>query len=82
MFQLLLFIKKYKYNKAPPLLIYGYGSYGINMIQVSSPSVFSVPLLERGFIFAIAQIRGGSDLGREWYEDGRMLNKKILLTFY
>ena len=61
-----------------PLLIYGYGSYGINMDSGFRASI--VPLLERGFIFAIAQIRGGSDLGREWYEDGRMLNKKN--TFY
>ena len=56
------------------MLIYGYGSYGINMDSGFRASI--VPLLERGFIFAIAQIRGGSDLGREWYEDGRMLNKK------
>ena len=57
-----------------PMLIYGYGSYGINMDSGFRSSI--VPLLERGFVFAIAQIRGGSDLGREWYEDGRMFNKK------
>ena len=61
-----------------PLLIYGYGSYGINMDSGFRSSI--TPLLNRGFIFAIAQIRGGADMGRYWYEDGRMLNKNN--TFY
>ena len=56
-----------------PMLIYGYGSYGINMDSYFRSSI--TPLLNRGFIFAIAQIRGGADMGRYWYEDGRMLNK-------
>ena len=56
-----------------PLLIYGYGSYGINMDSGFRSSV--TPLLNRGFIFAIAQIRGGADMGRYWYEDGRMMKK-------
>ena len=56
-----------------PLLKYGYGSYGINMDSGFRSSI--TPLLNRGFIFAIAQIRGGADMGRYWYEDGRMMKK-------
>ena len=59
--------------KNSPLLIYGYGSYGINMDSGFRSSI--IPLLDRGFIFAISQIRGGADMGRYWYEDGRMLKK-------
>ena len=59
--------------KNAPMLIYGYGSYGINMDSGFRSSI--TPLLERGFIYAIAQIRGGADMGRNWYEDGRMQNK-------
>ena len=64
--------------KNAPMLIYGYGSYGINMDSGFRSTIS--PLLNRGFIFAIAQIRGGADMGRYWYEDGRMLNKNN--TFY
>ena len=64
--------------KNAPMLIYGYGSYGINMDSGFRSTI--APLLNRGFIFAIAQIRGGADMGRYWYEDGRMLNKNN--TFY
>ena len=59
--------------KNAPMLIYGYGSYGINMDSGFRSSI--KPLLDRGFIFAISQIRGGADMGRFWYEDGRMMNK-------
>ena len=59
--------------KNSPLLIYGYGSYGINMDSGFRSSI--IPLLDRGFIFAISQIRGGADMGRYWYEDGRMFKK-------
>ena len=59
--------------KDAPMLIYGYGSYGINMDSGFRSTI--APLLNRGFIFAIAQIRGGADMGRYWYEDGRMFNK-------
>ncbi|MSR78009.1 MAG: S9 family peptidase [Candidatus Omnitrophica bacterium] len=57
-----------------PLFLYGYGSYGISI----DPEFSSVrlSLLDRGFIFAIAHIRGGGDLGRPWYEDGKFLKKK------
>ncbi|MBR3491374.1 MAG: S9 family peptidase [Bacteroidales bacterium] len=57
-----------------PLVLYGYGSYGC-----STDAYFSlarISLLDRGFIWAIAHIRGGEEMGRQWYEDGKMLNKK------
>ena len=57
-----------------PLLIYGYGSYG-HTIDASFSNV-RLSLLNRGFIYAIAHIRGGEYMGREWYEDGKMLFKK------
>jgi oligopeptidase B len=57
-----------------PLLQYSYGSYGSSSSPYFSSSRLS--LLNRGFIFAIAHIRGGEELGRHWYEDGKMLNKK------
>ena len=61
-------------NADTPLLLYGYGSYGHTVDAVFSSTRLS--LLDRGFIFAIAHIRGGEYLGREWYEDGKMLSKK------
>jgi oligopeptidase B len=66
-------------RKGPqPLLLYGYGSYGIPM----DPSFRSsrVSLLDRGMIFAIAHIRGGGDRGRTWYDDGKLLKKKHTFT--
>ena len=57
-----------------PLLLYGYGSYG-HTVDASFSNV-RLSLLNRGFIYAIAHIRGGEYLGREWYEDGKMLQKK------
>ncbi len=57
-----------------PLLLYGYGSYGISIAPSFRPSIFS--LLNRSFTFAIAHIRGGDDLGRGWYESAKFLNKK------
>ena len=61
-----------------PLLLYGYGSYG-HTVDASFSSV-RLSLLDRGFIYAIAHIRGGEYLGRDWYENGKMLKKKN--TFY
>jgi len=61
-----------------PLLQYGYGSYGSSTFPYFSTSRLS--LLDRGFVFAIANIRGGSEMGREWYYDGRQLNKKNTFT--
>jgi len=61
-----------------PALLYGYGSYGATIDAYFSSTRFS--LLDRGFVYAIGHIRGGSDLGREWYESGKMLNKKNTFT--
>ena len=57
-----------------PMLLYGYGSYGISMDPTFSSDRLS--LLDRGFVYAIAHIRGGADLGKPWHEDGRILKKK------
>ena len=64
--------------KEAPILFYGYGSYGINIDASFRSSL--IPLLDRGFIFSIINIRGGGEMGKHWYEEGRMLNK--LNTFY
>ena len=61
-----------------PLLLYAYGSYGISM-DASFSSV-RLSLLNRGFAFAIAHIRGGQEMGRQWYEDGKMMNKMNSFT--
>lgn len=61
-----------------PLLLYAYGSYGASMDAYFSSIRLS--LLDRGFIFAIAHIRGGEDLGREWYDNGKLLKKKNTFT--
>ncbi|MBK6889136.1 MAG: S9 family peptidase [Sphingobacteriales bacterium] len=65
-------------NGTAPLLQYGYGSYGISMDAYFSPSRLS--LLDRGFVFAIAHIRGGQELGRAWYEAGRQKHKRNTFT--
>lgn len=61
-----------------PLLIYAYGSYGSSTEAYFSSARLS--LLDRGFIYAIAHIRGGQEMGRHWYEDGRLLKKKNTFT--
>jgi oligopeptidase B len=60
-------------NGKSPLLLYGYGSYGYS----TDPSFRSaiISLLDRGFVYALAHVRGGSELGRYWYEDGKLLKK-------
>jgi oligopeptidase B len=61
-----------------PTLLYGYGAYGAAIDADFNSRRFS--LLDRGFVFAIAHIRGGSDMGRAWYEDGKLFNKKNSFT--
>jgi oligopeptidase B len=61
-----------------PLLLYAYGSYGSSMdATFSSPRL---SLIDRGFVYAIAHVRGGEELGRQWYEDGKLLKKKNTFT--
>ncbi|ULB34147.1 MULTISPECIES: S9 family peptidase [Proteiniphilum] len=66
--------KGLKKDGSSPALIYSYGSYGSSSDVYFSASMYS--LIDRGFVYAIAQIRGGSDLGEQWYEDGKLLRKK------
>ena len=61
-----------------PLLLYAYGSYGISTDPTFSSNLVS--LLERGVVYAVAHIRGGQEMGRQWYEQGRLLNKKNTFT--
>ncbi len=74
----LVYKKGTKLDGSSPLLLYGYGSYGYSMDPYFSSVRLS--LLDRGFIYAIAHVRGGEELGREWYDNGRLLKKKN--TFY
>jgi len=74
----LVYKKGLERNGNNPTLLYGYGSYGFSI----DPSFNSnrISLLERGFVFAIGHIRGGSEMGRAWYENGKMLNKRNTFT--
>jgi oligopeptidase B len=74
----LVYKKGFEKNGNTPLLLYGYGSYGASMDASFSSSRLS--LLDRGFVFAIAHIRGGQEMGRQWYEDGKMMKKKNTFT--
>lgn len=65
-------------NGKNPLLLYAYGSYGNSMDATFSSLRLS--LLDRGFAYAIAHIRGGQEMGRQWYEDGKMMKKKNTFT--
>jgi len=70
--------KGVKVDGSAPLLLYGYGSYGYSIAPTFSSSRLS--LLDRGVIFAIAHIRGGGELGEEWRQAGRMMNKMNTFT--
>ncbi|MEG1238701.1 MAG: S9 family peptidase [Flavobacterium sp.] len=74
----MIYRKGLEKNGKNPLLLYSYGSYGITMDTYFSSTRLS--LLDRGFVYAIAHIRGGEDLGRQWYEDGKLLKKKNTFT--
>jgi len=65
---------EFKKDGSNPMLLYAYGSYGANTDPYFNRSVIS--LLDRGFVYAIAHIRGGQELGRQWFENGRLLHKK------
>jgi len=74
----MVYRKGLKRDGTNPCFLYGYGSYGISMDPGFSSN--RLALVDRGFIFAIAHIRGGGDLGRPWYEDGKLLKKKNTFT--
>ena len=74
----LVYHKDTMLNKDTPLMQYAYGSYGYTISDGFSTTRLS--LLDRGFVFALSHIRGGQYLGREWYEDGKMLQKKNTFT--
>lgn len=76
----LLMKKDHSDDGTSPALTYGYGSYGVSLTPFFAQSVFS--LVDRGFVYAIIHVRGGSELGRYWYEEGRTLNKINTFTDY
>jgi oligopeptidase B len=74
----IVYKKGFKKDGSGPLLQYAYGSYGLSMDPTFSAARLS--LLNRGFAYALCNIRGGQELGRQWFEDGRMLHKKNSFT--
>lgn len=74
----IVYKKGLKKDGTNPALIYSYGSYGNSSDVSFNASLYS--LIDCGFIYALAQIRGGSDLGEQWYEDGKLLHKKNTFT--
>ena len=74
----IVYKKGFELDGKAPLLLYAYGSYGYSIESVFRSSRLS--LLDRGFAYAIAHVRGGEEMGREWYENGKMLSK--MNTFY
>jgi oligopeptidase B len=74
----LVYKKGVKKDGSNPLLLYAYGSYGASMSPSFNSNIIS--LLDRGFVYAIAHVRGGQEMGRQWYDQGHMFNKKN--TFY
>jgi oligopeptidase B len=76
----ILYRNGFKKDGSAPLFLYAYGSYGSSSDPNFNSSVIS--LVDRGFVYAIAHIRGGQEMGREWYEDGKLLKKKNTFTDY
>jgi oligopeptidase B len=74
----LLYRKPLVRDGSRPMLLYAYGSYGYSTDPGFASNVFS--LVDRGFVYAIAHIRGGQEMGRGWYDDGKMLRKKNTFT--
>lgn len=74
----LVYKKGFKKDGKAPLLLYAYGSYGASTDAAFNNTRLS--LLNRGFAYAIAHIRGGQEMGREWYENGKMMHKKNTFT--
>jgi len=74
----LVYRKDNRTTEPQPLLLYAYGSYGFS--RDASFSAERLSLLDRGFIYAIAHVRGGSEMGRWWYEDGKLFKKKNTFT--
>jgi oligopeptidase B len=74
----IVYKKGFKKDGSQPLLLYGYGSYGSNSEPFFSSTRLS--LLDRGFAYAVAHIRGGQEMGRYWYEEGKMFKKKNTFT--
>lgn len=74
----IVYKKGFEKNGMAPLLLYGYGSYGSS--QDASFNSVRLSLLDRGFAFAIAHVRGGEEMGRAWYEDGKLMHKKNTFT--
>ncbi len=74
----IVYHKDFRKDSSRPLLLYGYGSYGLSIDPVFSS--YRLSLLNRGFVFAIAHIRGGQEMGRRWYENGKLFKKKNTFT--
>jgi oligopeptidase B len=74
----LLYRKGFQRNGSAPIMLTGYGAYGLS--EESEFSSVRLSLVDRGFVFAIAHIRGGGEFGRTWYEDGKLLKKKNTFT--
>ncbi|MBC7381665.1 MAG: S9 family peptidase [Bacteroidia bacterium] len=74
----LVYKKGFQKNGNAPLLLYAYGAYGASMDASFNSN--RLTLLNRGFVYAIAHIRGGQEMGRQWYDDGKMMKKKNTFT--